>query len=448
MTKPIVAIVGRPNVGKSTLFNRLVGQRLAIVQDLPETTRDRVYADISWNGRELTIVDTGGLELEPHSTIRQKVRDQAHAAIEEADAIVFLVDVTEGITLTDQELTESLRRSRKPVVVGVTKADNDQRRMEAFQFHELGMGSPLPLSALHGTGVDDLMDEVCSQLPPSQCSEPQPDMLRIAIVGRPNVGKSMLLNALVGRERAIVSETPGTTRDAVDTIVEGDAGPVMFIDTAGIRRRGKIEPGIERYSVMRALRAVSRADVALLVVEAGEPLTAQDAHIAGYVQEALRGMVLVVNKWDLADSLGLDAADLTNEIQYRLKFFPAVPILFVSALTGDGIRNVLPAARTVREAQQIRVPTAEVNEVVKRVVAAHSPPSVRGRQLKVSYATQAESDPPVFVFFVNDPTLLHFSYQRYLENRLREEFGFRGVPLKLIFKRKGKDDRVRARSHR
>ncbi len=448
MTKPIVAIVGRPNVGKSTLFNRLVGQRLAIVEDLPGTTRDRVYADISWAGRDLTIVDTGGLEQRPDTSIREKVRDQAQAAIKEADVIVLLVDVLEGVTVPDQELAEALRRSRKPVLLAASKADNEKRRTEAFQFHELGIGQPIPISAHHGTGVSDLMDEACSMLPPSSPVPPESDMLKIAIVGRPNVGKSMLLNALLGEDRAIVSETPGTTRDALDTVFDYHGEPIMFIDTAGIRKRGRVESGIERYSVMRALRAVSRADVVLLVTDATEVLTAQDAHIAGYIQQALKGMVVVVSKWDLAGELELDAAKCTREVQSKLKFFPGVPILFVSARYGQGIDNIVPAARDVGRSRLVRIPTAEVNEVVERIVAAHSPPSVGGRRLKVSYATQAEVNPPTFVFFVNDPRLLHFSYQRYLENRLRESFGFSGVPLKLVFKRKGRDDRVRSRSDR
>ena len=438
MTRPIVAIVGRPNVGKSTLFNRLVGKRLAIVEDLPGTTRDRVYADISWGAYDLTVIDTGGLDPRPEADLQQKVTSQAEAAVAEADAIVFLVDVVEGVTVPDLEIAEALRRSKKPLVLGVSKADNDQRRDQAFQFHELGLGEPMPFSAHHGTGVADLMDRIVASLPPPAPAPEEPDMLKVAIVGRPNVGKSMLLNAILGQERAIVSDIPGTTRDAVDTVARYDGEPVLFIDTAGIRRRGRVEAGIERYSVMRALRAISRADVAVLVTEAAEVITAQDAHIAGYVQQALKGMVLVVNKWDLAPELGLDAVTCTAEIQQRLKFFPGVPVLFVSAQFGTGVEHILPAAREIRHGRQKRLPTAELNEEINRIVAAHAPPSVRGRQLKISYVTQAEVNPPTFVFFVNDPGLLHFSYQRYLENRLREEFGFGGTPVKLVFKRKGR----------
>jgi len=438
VTRPIVAIVGRANVGKSTLFNRLVGERLAIVEDLPGTTRDRVYADISWGDHELTLIDTGGLEPRPDSSLRQKVKYQAEAAIEEAEVIIFMVDVLDGVTLSDSEVAEALRRSRKPIILVVNKADNDQRRDQAFQFHELGIGEPIAMSAHHGTGVADMMDEVAARLPPPTPIEEEPGMLKIAIVGRPNVGKSMLLNTILGQERAIVSETPGTTRDAIDTVFRYDGEPILFIDTAGIRRRGRVEGGIERYSVMRSLRAISRADVAILVTEAAEVITAQDAHIAGYIHQALKGMVLVVNKWDLAGELGIDAAACTTEILQRLKFFPGIPILFVSAQFGSGINQVLPTAKGVSQDRQKRLPTALLNEEMGRILAAHSPPSVRGRQLKVSYVTQAEVNPPTFVFFVNDPRLLHFSYQRYLENKLREAFGFGGIPLKFVFKRKGK----------
>ena len=438
MTRPIVAIVGRPNVGKSTLFNRLVGERLAIIEDLPGTTRDRVYADVSWGDHELTLIDTGGLEPRPESSLRQKVKDQAEAAIEEAEVIIFMVDVLEGVTIPDSEVAEALRRSQKPILLAVNKADNDQRRHQAFQFHELGIGEPIAISAYHGTGVSDLLDEVTARLPLPTPLEEEPGMLKIAIVGRPNVGKSMLLNTILGQERAIVSETPGTTRDAIDTVFKHDGESVLFIDTAGIRRRGRVEGGIERYSVMRSLRAISRADVAVLVTEAAEVITAQDAHIAGYIHQALKGMVLAVNKWDLASELEIDAAACTTEILQRLKFFPGIPILFVSALFGSGVDQVLPAAKNISLDRQKRLPTALLNEEIGRILAAHSPPSVRGRQLKVSYVTQAEVNPPTFVFFVNDPKLLHFSYQRYLENKLREAFGFSGIPLKLVFKRKGK----------
>ena len=436
--KPIVAIVGRPNVGKSTLFNRLVGERIAIVEDLPGTTRDRVYADMSWGERELTIIDTGGFEPRPDSDLRQKVKHQVEVAIEEADVIIFMVDVLEGVTIPDQEIAEALRRSRKPIILAVNKADNDQRRQQAFQFHELSIGEPMAISAHHGIGVSDLMDEVCTRLPPPEPAVQEPEMLKIAIVGRPNVGKSMLLNAILGQERAIVSEIPGTTRDATDTVFKYGGESILFIDTAGIRRRGKIEVGIERYGVMRSLNAISRADVVLLVIEAAEIMNEQDMHIAGYIHEALKGIVVVVNKWDLARELGVDKTQCASEIKQKLKFFPDAPIVFASAQFGKGIDRVLSAAKRVYQERQKRLPTPLLNEEMNRVVAAHPPPSLWGKQLKLSYVTQPGVNPPTFVFFVNDPRLIHFSYQRYLENSLRKAFGFKGTPLKLIFRRKGK----------
>jgi len=438
MSKPIVAIVGRPNVGKSTLFNRLAGERIAIVEDLPGTTRDRVYADMSWGERELTIIDTGGFEPRPDSDLRQKVKHQAEVAIEEADVIIFMVDVLDGVTIPDQEIAETLRRSRKPIILAVNKADNDQRRQQAFQFHELGVGEPMAISAHHGIGVSDLMDEVCAMLPPPEPAIEEPAMLKIAIVGRPNVGKSMLLNAILGQERAIVSEIPGTTRDATDTVFKYDGESILFIDTAGIRRRGKVEVGIERYGVMRSLNAISRADVVLLVIESAEIMNEQDMHIAGYIHEALKGIVVVVNKWDLARELEVDKAQCASEIRQKVKFFPDVPMAFASAQFGKGIKQVLTAARGVYRERQKRLPTPLLNDEMNRAIAAHPPPSLWGRQLKLSYVTQPDVEPPTFVFFVNDPRLVHFSYQRYLENSLRRAFGFKGTPLKLIFRRKGK----------
>jgi GTP-binding protein len=335
-------------------------------------------------------------------------------------------------------VAEALSRSRKPMLLAVNKADNDQRRHQAFQFHELGIGEPMAMSAHHGTGVSDLMDEIVSMLPLSDPTPKEPDMLKIAIVGRPNVGKSMLLNAILGQERSIVSETPGTTRDAIDTVFRHNGEPILLVDTAGIRRRGKVGVGIERYSVMRSLHAISRADIALLVTEAADVITAQDAHIAGYIQQVHKGMVLVVNKWDLAEDLEKDAAECTLAAQQRLKFFPGVPVLFVSAMYGQGIDHVFSATRDMYIDRHKRLSTASLNQEIGRIVAAHYPPSVRGKRLKISYVTQAEVNPPTFVFFVNDPKLLHFSYHRYLENQLRESFGFGGIPLKLVFKRKGR----------
>ncbi|MFQ5987921.1 MAG: ribosome biogenesis GTPase Der, partial [Dehalococcoidia bacterium] len=342
-----------------------------------------------------------------------------------------------GDTIMDKEIAEMLRRCDKPVMLAANKADNERRQSEALQFYELALGDPLPISAYHDIGIDELLDKVVDNLP-FLPPEEELEMMKVAIVGRPNVGKSMLLNAILGQERAIVTDTPGTTRDAIDTIFEYNGDCMLLIDTAGIRRRGRIEGGIERYSVARALRAISRADVALLITEATEAITAQDAHIAGYIQQAFRGMVLVVNKWDLVEEVA-DRGQYATEIEQKLKFMPYVPILFVSAKFGRGVENVLTAAREVFEERKKRVPTSLLNTVIRDAVAAHAPPSVGGKRLKILYATQAEKSPPTFVFFVNDASLMHFSYQRYLENRLRQSFGFQGTPLRLIFKRRGEE---------
>lgn len=434
MSKPIVAIVGRPNVGKSTLFNRLVGKRLAIIEDLPGTTRDRVYADISWKDRDLTIVDTGGLELNPNSDISEKVRDQIKIAIEEADAIILLVDVKDGVTIPDKEIAETLRRSGKPVILAVNKCDNEERIRQAVEFHELPLAPLAAISAYHGTGIAQLMDIVTAGLPPSLPVSLDSDILKIAILGRPNVGKSMLLNALLGQERAIVSEVPGTTRDSVDTIVERDGQRALLIDTAGIRRRGRVDRGVETYSVMRALRSIERADVALLVLDATEMPTAQDAHIAGYIQDAYKGILLVVNKWDLAAKLALQKEKCISEIEVNLRFLHYAPILFVSAKTGLGVSEILPAAEEVNRAQAKRVDPKELKQTIAQAIESH-PPMVK-RFFHLRDVIQAGTNPPTFVFAVNNPALIHFSYRRYLENSLRDTFGFAGTPLRLVFKKR------------
>jgi GTP-binding protein len=434
MIKPIVAIIGRPNVGKSTLFNRLVGKRVAIIEDEPGTTRDRIYADISWNDKTFSIVDTGGLLVDPSTGIEHLIKDQVITAIEEADVIVFVLDVLDGITVLDKEVAELLRRSGKPLVLAANKADNEQRGYGSSQFYELSLGDPIPISAYHGKGVSELLDKVAQQLPEFSL-EQEPDIMKIAIVGRPNVGKSMLLNAILGKERVIVSDKPGTTRDAVDTIFEKDGERIFIIDTAGIRRRGQIDRGIERYSVDRASQAIDRSDVTLLVTEATDPLAAQDVHIAGFACEAHKGLIVVVNKWDLVEDTA-DRRQYLVDIRGRIKFLPDVPIVFISALQGAGIKNVLKAAKEVYEERCKRIPTAYLNNAVRDMIAAHAPPSARGKKLNITYVTQAEINPPTFVFSVNDKSLLHFSYERYLENQLRRNFGFRGTPLRLIFRQK------------
>lgn len=437
--RPIVALVGRPNVGKSTLFNRLLGRREAIIEDRPGTTRDRLYADLDWDGLLVTLVDTAGLDPRPDEGIQTGVQDQARMAIEEADLILFMVDAASGITAADQEVAQILREAEQPVLLVANKADNRNRELNTTEFYTLGLGDPIPVSAHHATGLDDLHDEAERVLPPPGPAPVALPGTGIAVVGRPNVGKSMLVNAVLGRERVLVSPIPGTTRDAVDTPLTFRDAPMTLIDTAGIRRSGRVEVGVEKYSVMRALRAVGRADVAVLVLDATEGPTAQDAHVAGYVREAYKGLVIAVNKWDLSRELELERGDVDLQVRSRFKFFPDVPVRFVSAKLGQGIDGMLEAVLQVQAARELRAPTGTVNQVVRRAVDAHPPSAQRGRPLKVFYATQADISPPTFVFFVNDPALLHFSYQRYLENRLREAFGFEGTALRLVFKTRGEE---------
>ena len=455
MAKPIVALVGRPNVGKSALFNRLVGARLSIVDETPGTTRDRLYADAEWAGVTFTVVDTGGIEfgaedgwlvpggeVSPLSVaspqyIRQ-IRAQAQVAIDEADVIVFLVDAQDGLTAADEEVSQILRRTRKPVLVTANKADNARLRQHALEFYALGLGEVYPISALHGTGTGDLLDQVVASFPREEEAE-EIEAVKIAIVGRPNVGKSSLLNRLLGEERAIVSPIPGTTRDAIDTFLEWEGTPVMLIDTAGIRRRGRIERGIEKYSVLRALRAINRADVVLLLIDATEGVIAQDAHIAGYILEESRSVVVVVNKWDAIEKDTYTMIEYTKQIRADLRFLDYVPMLFISALTGKRVNQVLPTALRVQKERLVRIPTAELNRIIRDAVHRHHPPAKWGKRLKFFYATQAAVDPPTFVFFVNDRRLVHFSYERYIENQLRARYPFTGTPLRLSFRNRGKE---------
>ncbi len=466
--KPLVAIVGRPNVGKSTFFNRMIGERMAIVEDLPGTTRDRLYGDVEWNGRIFTLIDTGGLEFgngipvgqmgltgQP-SDIMNHVTAQVQLAIDEADVIVFMVDARSGITAADDEVADLLRRTNKPTIVAANKADNATRRMDAVEFYSLGLGEPTDISSIQGTGTGDLLDRIVEELPPADEMEEDEEegIPRIAIVGRPNVGKSSLLNSLLGFQRSIVSEVPGTTRDAIDTELEFQGQRIRLIDTAGIRRRGRVGPGVEKYSVLRATRAIERCDIALLLVDASEGLAAQDTHIAGEIHEHTKGVIVIVNKWDLAQEQRRaeregDFPHPNDEIEsaesYRkiiaegLKFIPYAPVIFASAKTGYHVKTILETALKIAEMRYLRVPTARLNEVVQDAIRKHSPTVIRSKPLKIFYATQARVNPPTFIFFVNDTQGVHFSYERYLENRLREAFSFKGTAIRLQFRPRSKE---------
>jgi GTP-binding protein len=431
---PIVALVGRPNVGKSTFFNRLIGRQQAIVADEPGTTRDRNYGETIWNDKPFLVVDTGGIDFSSDASMAHAIRRQAEMAIEEADVIVLMVDAREGLTAMDYEVADQLRRSGKPVLLAANKADNDTRRLDSAEFFQLGVGDPIPISALNGLNTGDLLDEIAALLP--KVAEPEADDVpRIALVGRPNVGKSSLLNAILQEDRALVSATPGTTRDTTDTQVLHNDRPVTLVDTAGIRKRGHIEGGVERYSVMRAMRAINRSDVAILVIDATEPLAAQDAHIAGYVWDAAKGLVVVVNKWDLVVPKDEHTIDhFTRVIRRELHFLRDVPMVFTSALTRQRVRKILDLALQVRQERFKRVPTGQLNHVMAEALRRHQPMSQNGKLLKLRYVTQVAVDPPTFVLFVNDPELLHFSYRRFLENQLREQFGFAGTAIRIFFR--------------
>jgi GTP-binding protein len=430
---PIVAIVGRPNVGKSALFNRLVGERTALVEDLPGTTRDRLYGDVDWPRHPFRLIDTGGLEANAESGYSPLIRAQIRRAIDEAAAILFVVDARDGITAADTEVADILRRAATPVVLIANKAENERRRGDLAQFYSLGMGEPIAVSAYHDMGIPDLLDAVEQYLPQRE-PEAESEALRIAIVGRPNVGKSALVNAVLGEDRVIVSDVPGTTRDAIDSAVAFGDRSLVLVDTAGIRRRGHIDVGVEKHSVMRAQQAIERADVVVAVMDATEMLTAQDTHVISFAEAEYKSLVIAINKVDLIQRVPGWRADLTRLIRQRLKFAPWAPIVFLSALEREGIEDMLSAAIVAGDAREHRIATPALNSTIKRAVAKHSPPSVNGKRLRIFYATQAETRPPTFVFFVNDPALVHFSYERYLENSLRGSLNLEGTPIKMTFR--------------
>jgi GTP-binding protein len=432
--KPIVAIVGRPNVGKSALFNRIVGGRPALVEDLPGTTRDRIYGDAEWRGREFKVVDTGGLEPDVPGTYTPLVRAQVEYALAEADIVLFVVDTITGITAADLEVADLLRRSNKPVLLIANKADSRTREESALTFYELGIGEPIAISAHHGHGVADVLDMIADSLPPLETEDVEPG-LKLAIVGRPNVGKSSLLNAILGEDRVIVSEVPGTTRDVIDTPFVFNEQPLVLVDTAGLRRRGSIEPGVEKHSTLRARRALERAQIALCLFDLSEEFTAQDAHVVGYALDAARGIVVVANKWDLVRDGEWTKEDWERRLRWKLKFAPWIPIRFISAVERTGIDEVLAEAVRIGEQRQRHVDTGALNQVMRRAVAEKPPPTPsKGKRIKLLYVTQAEVDPPTFVFFLNDASAVHFSYRRYMENVIRRHFGFEGTSIKMVFR--------------
>ncbi|MDY5716476.1 MAG: ribosome biogenesis GTPase Der [Selenomonas sp.] len=441
MSKPIVAIVGRPNVGKSTLFNQIGKKRVSIVDDMPGVTRDRIYLDAEWLNKEFTMIDTGGIEFDESNHILHSMRQQAEIAMDEADVILFLVDGRAGLTTSDEEVAKILRRTKKPVVLAVNKIDSPQLEANIYEFYSLGLGDPIPLSATNVMNLGDLLDAVVAAFPEHQAEEKDEDEISIAVIGRPNVGKSSLVNQLLGEERVIVSDVAGTTRDAIDTHFVKDDMKFMLIDTAGMRRRGKIDEPVERYSVMRSLRAVDRADVVLLLINAFEGITEQDKKIAGYAHESGKGVVIVVNKWDIfPDKTDKSTLEFTEKLREEIGFLQYAPILYASALTGQRVARVTELVKYVAEQQSMRIKTSVLNELIRDAVSINPPPMHRGRRLKILFMTQADIKPPKFIIFVNDPDLMHFSYLRFIENRLREMYGFEGTPIRLIVRARDEED--------
>ena len=442
MGKPIVAIVGRPNVGKSTLFNIFANSRISIVEDTPGVTRDRLYADTEWLDNEFMMVDTGGIEIMNTDKIAVSIRQQAQIAIAEADVILFVCDARAGITHEDAEVAKMLRQSKKPIVLAINKADSPKQEMEIFEFYNLGIGEPIPVSAANHLGLGDLLDAVVEKFPETSAygEDGNEDEIKVALIGRPNVGKSSIFNTLVGEERSIVSDVAGTTRDAIDTPVIREGQKFLFIDTAGMRRKARIDEPIEKYSIIRSLRAVDRSDVVLMVIDAIDGVTEQDKKIAGYAHEAGKGIVLVVNKWDLYDKDNTSTLRYTENLRRELVFMQYAPVVFVSAMTKQRIHRLPEVIHYVAEHNAMRISTSVLNQVVEDAIAINPPPTEKGQRLKILYATQVKIKPPTFVIFVNEPEIMHFSYQRYLENKLREAFGFEGTPLQMIIRGKNEEE--------
>jgi len=436
VARPIVAIVGRPNVGKSTLFNRIVGGRKAIVEGVPGVTRDRLYKDAEWNNRWFTLVDTGGLDYQEDGEMISHIRKQADLAIAEADLILFVVDARAGLNGTDEDVAKVLRRCEKPVIVVANKVEHFDKAHELYDFYRLGLGDPIPVSAAEGLNTGDLLDRLVEELPPSEEVETDDDIIKIAVIGRPNVGKSSLVNALLGEERVIVSDIPGTTRDAIDSLIVRGDKTYSIIDTAGIRRRSKIGLSTEKYSVIRALRAVDRCDIVLMLIDAVEQVTDQDKRIAGYAHEKGRGCILVVNKWDLVEKDDKTSNRYVQNLRDGLGFMQYAPVLFTSALTHQRVHRVLELVDYVSEQQNMRIATTGLNQLLRDAILHNATPQDKGRHLKIFYITQVSVKPPTFVLFVNEPELMHFSYLRYLENQLRSAYGFEGTPIRLVMRKR------------
>ncbi len=435
MSKPVVAVVGRPNVGKSTLFNALAGERISIVKDTPGVTRDRIYAEVSWLGRAFTLIDTGGIEPESKDIILSQMREQAQIAIDTADVIIFMTDVHQGLVDADAKVADMLRHSRKPVVLVVNKVDSFEKYMpDVYEFYNLGIGEPIPISSAGKLGLGDMLDEVLNYFPEETEGEQEDGRTKVAIVGKPNVGKSSLINHLIGEERVIVSEIAGTTRDAVDTEVAWDGREYIFIDTAGLRRKSKIKEELERFSIIRAVTAVERADVVILMIDATEGVTEQDAKIAGIAHDRGKGIIIAVNKWDAIEKDDKTMYKHTDRIRQVLSFMPYAEILFISAKTGQRTSRTFDMVDVVLENNSMRIATGVLNEIMSEAVAMQQPPSDKGKRLKLYYITQVAVKPPTFVIFVNDKKLMHFSYTRYLENRIRDAFGFQGTSLRFFIR--------------
>ena len=457
MKKPVVVLVGRPNVGKSTLFNRLVGERLAITDEVPGTTRDRLVSESDWAGRDFFVVDTGGLDPTQQRSqgplsigsaeFMTEIRAQTELAMQEADVILFLVDAQQGVTEADRELAQQLRRRQTikggqpypPLVLVANKADSAASRLNALDFYSLGLGEPYPISSIHGTGTGDMLDAVVANFPPLPLEEEEDNSIKVAIVGKQNAGKSSLLNKLVGQERSIVSPIPGTTRDAIDTPMEFEGKPITLIDTAGIRKRGAIEPGVEKYSVLRSLQAIERCDVALLVVDVAAGITAQDTHIAGYILDEMKSVILVANKWDLVEKDETTMVTYEERIRQELNFLPYVPVVFTSASSGKRVNQLLPLVLRVYDERHVHLPTSQLNRILQNAQDLHQPPSSSGKMFRIYYGTQVRADPPTFMLYCNDPRLAHFTYLRFIENQIRKEYPFVGTPIKLVLKQRKRE---------